>query len=89
MNWSELVEEVHKRGFNASSSVARLVYSCETGRGIDQHAAPDLKIIIEQLAAYRKVAEAAKKLLRDKHDGEPENLVPLDDALWELDKVDR
>ncbi len=43
--WTERIAEVNEKGFSTASSIARLIYSCETGNGIDQHAAEDLKYV--------------------------------------------
>ena len=58
--WSKLVDEVNQNGFEKSSAMARLVWSCETENGIYQHASPDLMEVAEELEALRKVVEAAK-----------------------------
>ena len=56
--WQERLDEVKQVGFNNASSIARLIYSCETGHGIDQHAAEDLKVISSLIAAAGEYEEA-------------------------------
>ena len=51
--WEELVSEVEEVGFEKASAAARLAWSCETGRGIDQHAAPDLKELFGEIERLR------------------------------------
>ena len=68
--WTEIIAEVNEKGFSTASSIARLIYSCETGNGIDQHAAEDLKYVsalIETQAAellkLREEIQTLKELL--------------------------
>jgi len=49
MDWKSLCKEVDEKGFDNASALARLVWACETGRGVDQHCSEDLKEIIELL----------------------------------------
>ena len=49
--WQERLDEVKAVGFEKASSIARLIYSCEVGNGIDQHASEDLKVISSLIAA--------------------------------------
>jgi len=51
--WQEYCREVRDKGFDNASPMARLVWSCETGRGIDQHASTDLLEIMDELAALQ------------------------------------
>ena len=48
--WQKYVREVGDKGFNYSSPLSRLVWSCEVGRGIDQHASTDIQAIIDERA---------------------------------------
>jgi hypothetical protein len=65
MNWNTLIDDVVKRGFANASSIARLVWSCEVGNGIDQHAAPDLKIILAKLNDADELADKAAKFINE------------------------
>jgi hypothetical protein len=49
--WSERCQEVVEKGLKNASPIARLIYSCETGQGIDQHASEDLKAVSAALQA--------------------------------------
>lgn len=48
--WQEYVGEVRDKGFNYSSPLSRLVWSCEVGNGIDQHASTDIQAIMDERA---------------------------------------
>lgn len=68
--WFERLKEVQEKGFHSASSIARLIFSCETENGIDQHAAEDLKAVsaflatqADELAAMRAAIEQAEKLV--------------------------
>lgn len=48
-NWNDGIKEVKELGFDKASPLARLIWSCETGNGIDQHAADDIYALIETI----------------------------------------
>jgi hypothetical protein len=69
MNWQDYVNEVKEKGFEQSSPIARLIWSCEVGH-IDQHASDDLIKIMGQIEALNVAVEllkAAKDLLDGTH----------------------
>jgi hypothetical protein len=57
--WKEYLQEIARDGFENSSSMARMIYSCETGNGIDQHVSEDLKAVSAELAELREIKQAA------------------------------
>ena len=57
--WKEHVESVKNNGAANVSPLSRLIYACEVGDGIDQHASEDLKAVSAELAALREMAEKA------------------------------
>lgn len=59
--WKDYVQEVKDKGFENASPLARLIWSCDTGNGVDQHASEDLKEIMYLLAAK----ESADALLKE------------------------
>lgn len=58
--WKEHVESVKNNGAANVSPLSRLIYACEVGDGIDQHASEDLKAVSAELAALRERAEKAE-----------------------------
>lgn len=85
--WTERIAEVNKKGFSTASSIARLIYSCETGNGIDQHAAEDLKyvsaLIETQAAELLKLREEIKTLKELLYEAKEINtLVSSDGGNW-------
>jgi hypothetical protein len=62
--WKSLCDEVEKLGFENATPLARLVWSCEVGRGVNQHCAPDLQYIIERLNLLEAAWEEKKPTAR-------------------------
>jgi hypothetical protein len=50
-DWKDYVTEVEENGLDNASPIARLIYCCETGQGVDQHASIDLLAIVAELQA--------------------------------------
>jgi hypothetical protein len=61
--WSERCQEVVEKGLKNASPIARLIYSCETGQGIDQHASEDLKAVSAALQAAADALAAREAML--------------------------
>ena len=52
--WSELYKQVDAVGFgNAPAGVGRLVYACEIGDGINQHASEDIWAVIDEIETLK------------------------------------
>lgn len=64
MNWKTLLDEVEQKGFENASPLARLAWSCETGNGVDQHAAPDIEDIMTEVEQLQKIETAAIALFQ-------------------------
>jgi len=76
--WKEHVESVKNNGAAKVSPLSRLIYACEVGDGIDQHASEDLKAVSAELAALRERAEKAEALLN----ALPEYEIELAREVW-------
>jgi hypothetical protein len=92
--WDECLQDVKKNGFDKSSPLGRLIYSCEIG-DINQHASEDLKAISATLATLRddklKLEIAARDFLRAvdmQSEITPEEFTAAHDALAALVKGD-
>ena len=55
--WKDYVNEVREKGFEKASPIARLIWSCETENGINQHASCDLIEIADALEAARELCK--------------------------------